>query len=170
MTFILIFLYVKIIYVIYLLRVMCYTKVQDKLNERLIFLEAKPEDDILTYLTVVSGDGVVVNVSNQSVLVRTVSVNDNWYVCLLSSLCCRSWSQSQSAVLLSHQPALIGRSQHRWKAWRTINVVAMDVNHGQVESDLIGNIKYVALPWTLQHKTSCHFHGQLLIFYIELLV
>lgn len=52
----------------------------------------------------------------------------------------------------------------------TINVVAMDVNHGQVESDLISNTKYVALPWTLEQKTSWHFHGQILIFDSELLV
>ena len=53
-----------------------------------IFLEAQPLDDMKTYLIVVLAGAAVVNVSNQSVLVRTVS--DNWYVCLLSSLCCRS--------------------------------------------------------------------------------
>ena len=52
----------------------------------------------------------------------------------------------------------------------TINVVAMDVNHGQVERDLISNTKYVALPSTLGQKTSCHFHGQISIFNSELLV
>ena len=51
----------------------------------------------------------------------------------------------------------------------TINVVAMDVNHGQVETDLISNIRYVALPWTLEQETSCPFHGQISIFNTEVL-
>ena len=131
-----------------------------KLKQRLIFWLTW-----LLYLACCGGE----RLSNQSVLVRTV--NDNWYVCLLSSLCCRSWSHQPISVCLHHQPGPGWSESTQVESMETtINVVAMDVNHGQVESDWISNIKYVALPWTLEQKTSWHFHGQISIFDSEVWV
>ena len=45
-------------------------------------------------------------------------LNDNWYVCLLSSLYNRSQSYGQSAANLTRTRLRLVRSEHRWKAWR----------------------------------------------------
>ena len=101
---------------------------------------------------------------------RVRTLNDNWYVCLLSSLWSRSQSNSQSAAALCRNFVLIGPGLTQVESMETtINVVAMDVNHCQVETDLISNIRYVALPWTLEQETSCPFHGQISIFNTEVL-